>query len=82
MDTTKRTRKRLRNAKQAKKLYLRGYSTEEISTIMGIEKLSVNRYYILLGGLSDIDKATHYKNKFILKLPEKDKLKSLKVSPL
>lgn len=69
----KRTKQRLRDAREAVRLYERGYTTAEIMEQMGVTEITVWRYYGLMGGLSERSQALHQYNRHVLKLPEKDK---------
>lgn len=71
---SKRARQRLRDAKNAKKRYERGYTGEEIAQLMNVTPQTVWRYFGLMGGIDKHSEALHMKNRHILKLPEKDGL--------
>ena len=71
----KQRRRVLRDSKRAKKLYLRGYTRDEIIILFGRSAPTIDRYFQYLGGITQHDKAMHYKNKYILMLPAKDRAK-------
>lgn len=71
-----RARRALRGARLAKKLYRRGYKTGEIAKRLNKSEITISRYFIMTGGIEKLDEAMHYKNRYIMKLPEKDKLKA------
>lgn len=66
----------LRGAKIAKNLYRRGYKTGEIAKRLNKSEITISRYFIMTGGIEKLDEAMHMKNRYIMKLPEKDALKA------
>lgn len=59
----KRLRRALRIAKQAKKLYLAGMPTKVIAEELNRSKITINRYFILMGGVNLDERRRHLKNK-------------------
>ena len=59
----KRLRRAIRLGKRAKRLYVSGMNTEEIAKELGRSKITINRYYILAGGITLDDRAKHKKNR-------------------
>ncbi len=63
MENDKTTKKTLKNAKRALELYRNGLIGEEIAIEMKKTKVTIHRYFQLFGGLTNEDKAKHYKNR-------------------
>gem|GEM_PF-3520667 len=63
MENDKTTKKRLKKAKRALELYRNGLTGEEIAVEMKKTEVTIHRYFQLLGGLTNEDKAKYYKNR-------------------
>lgn len=55
----------LRLAKQAKLLYLQGKTREQIAIELGKSLPQIHRYFQMTGGITNEDKARHYKRRFL-----------------
>lgn len=52
----------IEKAKTAMKLYTSGKSHKEVYTALGISRVTLYRYYGIMGGLTNDKKELHYKN--------------------
>lgn len=58
-------KKTMRLAKQARELYQQGNTTQEIANKLDKSVMTINRAYIMTGGISMVDKALHYRSRYL-----------------